>query len=195
MSIGLLPSWQPPGRLSRATPQRASSAPMNMTDERISSISECGIVLSVSPAESMYTSFPSCSAVQPRCLSIRSAASTSLSCGTLVSSERAGAAIEAAIIGREAFFEPWTKQVPSSLFPPRICQISIINPPHIDISPSYAGGLQYAIVGVFSLFMYRVEDNTADALRGILGGKRGHCRAHRFELIIVLEQLLHIREQ
>ena len=37
--------------------------------------------------------------------------------------------IEAAIMGSEAFFEPWTKQAPRSRFPPLICHISIKIPP------------------------------------------------------------------
>ena len=51
--MGRLPSWQPPGRLSLALPQRAISAPMKMTEERISTIREWGMALRQRPEESM----------------------------------------------------------------------------------------------------------------------------------------------
>ena len=128
-SMGRFPSWHPPGRDSRASPQRASSAPMKMTEERISTIREWGMLLPERRVESMYTSPPRCSARQPRCRSMRRAASTSRSWGTFISSLFSGQIIEAAIMGSEAFFEPWTKQAPRSRFPPLICHISIKIPP------------------------------------------------------------------
>jgi hypothetical protein len=49
---------------------------------------------------------------------MRSAASTSRSRGTLLSSARTGRTMDAARIGSDAFFEPWMRQAPSSRLPP-----------------------------------------------------------------------------
>ena len=128
-SMGRLPSWQPPGRDSLASPQRATSAPIKITEERISSIRLWGILQLDRLRESMLTSPSRCSARQPRCRRMRSAASTSRSWGTFSSWVLAGQMTDAARMGSEAFLEPWTKQAPSSRFPPRMCHSSIINTP------------------------------------------------------------------
>ena len=137
-STGRGPSSQPPGMDSRASPKRARIAPRKITDERSSRMSVCGMKLRLMPRESMQTTSPSRSAVQPRCRRMRSVVSTSRSSGTLNSSVSQPVSTDAAMIGKTAFFAPCTDVLPVSVFPPLMCHILIIFPPHSNFMPYYA---------------------------------------------------------
>ena len=132
--------------LSRACPQRASSAPRNMTELRSSRISECGISLRLIGLESMYTASPSRSTEQPRPRRMRIVVFTSRSVGTFKSSVSPGASTLAAMMGSTAFLAPWTVTLPDSRLPPAMCQTLISSPPNSRFRPYYAGGAGFVIL-------------------------------------------------
>ena len=138
-SMGLGPSSQPPGMLSRAAPQRASRAPRKITELLSSRMSSCGISAPVMYRESIVTSCPERSTAQPMRRSILTVASTSRSSGTFVSRVTPGNSTLAAIIGSTAFFAPCTATRPRRGLPPDMCQTLINSPPDSRITPSYAG--------------------------------------------------------
>jgi len=115
MLIGLSPIAHPPGIDTSALPQRASSGPsMQMPARILRTISYSPTGLSIT-VESMHKlPFELLLSLQPRCLSNCPHTEISERCGTDEITDFPFAKIEAAIIGREAFFEPFILTLPES---------------------------------------------------------------------------------
>ena len=124
-SMGRGPSSHPPGIDSSERPQRLSTAPRKITDERISRIRWSGTSQRVSEAASTTSASPSHSARQPRCRRIRMDASTSRRRGQLCSVEVPLCKMVAAKMGSTLFFAPWTCKLPLRALPPSMIKSPI----------------------------------------------------------------------
>ena len=119
-SMGRGPSSQPPGKLSRALPQRAMMGPRKKTEDRISRIRRMGTSQRVTAEESTVTVLPCRSALQPRCRRISRAKRTSRRSGQLCRVLRPPLSNVAARMGSTLFLAPLTETAPSRGLPPRI---------------------------------------------------------------------------
>ena len=124
-SIGRAPSSHPPGAKSETLLSLARTAPIKITDERISRIILSGISKFVAERESTVTHPSSHVTLQPIYFKISIAASTSRNLGQLCITLVPELSIVAARIGRTLFFEPCTDTIPSRALPPFTINVSI----------------------------------------------------------------------
>ncbi|MCL2171474.1 MAG: hypothetical protein FWB71_04915 [Defluviitaleaceae bacterium] len=139
-SMGRLPILHPPGDDIRPRPHRAKSPPKKIKDDRIWLTSSAGISKLFSPDESMVTTSPTKSALQPSRRKISKETKTSAIRGTPRITLIPAFKIAAASIGKTAFLLPPILISPKSGAPPRIKYSPIKTPPRIVISTHMQDG-------------------------------------------------------
>ncbi|CFN70142.1 Uncharacterised protein [Bordetella pertussis] len=125
-STGRWPIAQPPGRLTRAWPKRASSGPSTRIEARMVLTSSYGASrLSTWSACRVTVPSPARSARTPMRPSRRSVVEVSFSCGTLPSTSGSAVSRLAHRMGRAAFLAPETVTSPRRGEPPVMRSLSI----------------------------------------------------------------------
>src|SRR5688572_11960660 len=123
-STGRKPMAQPPGRETRARPQRASSGPRTSTEARMVFTRSYGAVGSEILVALRCTALAERSTSTPIRASSRAMVETSMSRGTLESASGSSVSSAAHMIGSAAFFAPEMATSPSSGRPPLILSLS-----------------------------------------------------------------------